>query len=146
MAPLTLVPADLAKRGHRFTFTGPNKGGECDPCPYQKLCFGLAPNRTYSVTGVRDVTHPCFLHEPGKVRVVTVEEVPFTSTVERRHLRGTAAVWEPIPCRRPTCAKWALCHPVGPKADAKHAIVSQKGAVECPAGFDIERVELKLME
>lgn len=143
--PLTLVPATLAKKGHRFTFAGPNKDIECAACPFTKLCFGLEAGRKYEVRQVREVQHPCELHDEGKVRVVVAEEVPFTATLERRHLRGTAAPWTAPDCKRPGCANWGLCHPTGPAAGARHAIVAQKGAVECPAGFDLEKVDLKKM-
>jgi uncharacterized protein len=144
--PLTLVPSTLAKKGYRFTFAGPNKDIECAACPFQKLCFGLEPGRTYEVRQVRDVQHPCELHDEGKVRAVAVEEVTFPSSIERKHLRGTAAHWTPVDCGRPSCANWSLCHPVGHSSGAKHAIVKTHGAVECPAGFDVERVDLKKMD
>lgn len=142
---LTLVPDALAAKGYRFTFIGPNKGGECDGCPFQKLCFNLAPGHAYEVTAVRPAAHPCALHEGGKVRAVDVTEVPFAASLERRHLRGTAAPWTWLDCGKPSCANWALCHPVGHRSGARHAIVGQKGPLECPAGFDLERVELKPM-
>ena len=144
-ALLTLVPEAASAKGSRFTFVGPNKGEECAGCPYQKLCFGLQPGHTYEVAKARELTHPCALHDGGKVRVVQVEEVPFTATVERRHLRGTAAAWEWLGCRKPSCRNWGLCHPQGHTVDAKHAIVAQHGKVECPAGYDLEKVELKPM-
>lgn len=143
--PLTLVPSTLAKKGYRFTFAGPNNGIECAACPYTRLCFGLEPGRAYQVKAVREVQHPCELHDEGKVRVVEAEEVPFTATIERRHLRGTAAPWTAPDCKRPSCANWALCHPVGPAAGARHAITRQHGAVACPAGFDLEKVDLRKM-
>ena len=145
MALLTLVPDALAARGYRFTFAGPNLGEECAGCPFQKLCFGLEPGRSYEVKSVRSVAHPCALHDSGKARVVVVEERPFAATIERHHLRGTAAPWTAPPCRKPSCKNWALCHPVGHTPGARHAIVEQKGAVECPAGYDLERVELRPM-
>lgn len=140
---LTLVPVQLARPGYRFAFTGPNAGEECRDCPFQKLCFGLAPGHVYEVTRVRDVEHPCNLHEPGRVRVVEVQQTAFTSTVERRRLRGTAATWTPIPCGRPDCAHWALCHPVGPAQGASYAIEEVGETVACPARFDIARVRLR---
>src|SRR5690349_14925617 len=103
MALLTLVPATLADKGGRFTFVGANPGDECKGCPFQKLCFGLVPGHSYEVATVRDVTHPCALHDEGKVRVVTVEEVPFAASLERHHLRGTAAPWAGPDCRKPSC-------------------------------------------
>lgn len=145
MARLTLVPDALAARGFSFTFAGPNKGEECAGCPFQKLCFGLDPGRSYKVTQVREVAHPCALHDSGKARVVLVEEIPFQATIERHHLRGTAAPWTAPNCRRPSCKNWALCHPVGHTAGARHAITAQHGKVECPVGFDLEKVDLKPM-
>lgn len=146
MALLTLVPASLAKAGHRFTFAGPNLGDECTGCPFQKLCFGLEPGHSYQVSTLRDVTHPCALHDEGRVRVAVVEEVAFPASLERRHLRGTAAPWTPPDCRKPSCKNFGLCHPKGHVQGARYSIEAQMGALDCPAGFDLERVELKPMD
>lgn len=152
---ITLVPEAYAKPGARFTFRGPNDGKavagtntgeECAACPFTKLCFGLVPGRTYEVSAKRGVTHPCELHEGGRVHVVTVEQTDMPSTVETRLLRGTAAHWTPIPCGRPDCANYALCHPVGPAPGAKYAITEQAGRLECPAGYELTRVRLKMMD
>ncbi|MES2155709.1 MAG: UPF0179 family protein [bacterium] len=150
---LTLVPESMAKPGARFTYRGPNvprtggnTGEECEGCPFQKLCFGLTPGHAYQVTALRAVTHPCALHDGGKVHVVTVAETDFVSSIETRHLRGTAAAWTPVPCGRPDCANYGLCHPVGPTAGARHAIVANEGPLPCPAGFDLAKVRLKPME
>lgn len=149
---LTLVPEALAATGARFTFrapnvptTGGNTGEECQDCPFQKLCFGLTTGHTYTVTGLRDVTHPCALHEGGRVHVVTVAETDFPSSIESRVLRGTAAAWTPIPCGRPDCGSYALCHPKGHKAGARHEITANEGALPCPAGYELTRVRLKPM-
>jgi hypothetical protein len=143
--PLTLVPETLAQPGRRFAFRGPNPGEECKGCPYQKLCFGLAPGHTYAVTAVRDVTHPCALHEGGRVRVALVEASDFATSVETRLLRGTAATWTPVPCGRPDCANYGLCHPVGPAAGARYEVAAQEGGLPCPAGFDLTKVRLKAL-
>lgn len=146
MALLTLVPEAYAAQGSRFTFAGPNAGEECAGCPFQKLCFGLEPGRSYEVAGTRQVRHPCALHDGGKVRVVEVREVPFAASLERHHLRGTAAHWAPPLCRKPSCANWALCNPVGHAEGQRHQVVAQRGKLECPAGFDLEKVDLRPME
>lgn len=143
--PITLVPETLARRGHRFTFVGPNTT-ECVACPFQKLCFGLEPGRTYQVTALRDMTHPCVLHEEGKVRVVEAEETHFESSLEKKHMRGTAAPWTPVACGRPECPSYGLCHPVGGRPGKRHAIVQDLGTLACPAGFDLARVRLHAME
>ncbi len=141
---LTLVPAS-ATLGYRFHFVGANPGDECDGCPFQKLCFGLEPGRTYEVTSMRDVVHPCNLHDEGKVRVVEVEEASFVTSLETKHLRGTAATWNPVPCEYPDCDRYALCHPRGPPAGARYQIVEDMGKEPCPMNYAIHRVRLQRM-
>jgi uncharacterized protein (UPF0179 family) len=144
--PLTLVPEPLAAPGYTFTFAGASDGPECAPCPFRKLCFGLEAGRRYEVGELRDVTHPCALHESGRVRVARVEERAFPTSLETRLLRGTAAIWNPIPCGRPDCGKYALCHPVGPQAGKRHEVAAQEGVIPCPAGYELTKVRLKLMK
>ncbi len=140
---LTLVPDTVAAPGYRFRFLGPNPGDECQGCPFQRICFGLEPGRAYEVQAVRDVTHPCALHDEGRVRVVEAVEVPVATSLETRLLRGTAAVWNPAPCGRPACREYGFCHPIGPVAGAHHEIVAQEGAMACPAGYDLTRVQIR---
>ncbi|MHB8632412.1 MAG: UPF0179 family protein [Thermoplasmatota archaeon] len=145
MPTLTLVAEGLARPAYKFRFLGPNAGPECQGCPFQRLCFGLRPGGAYEVSSVRDVVHPCGLHEGGRVRVALVEEIPFSSTLETRLLRGTAAPWVPIPCGRPDCSKWAVCHPVGREAGARHEVVARGESVSCPAGYELTQVLLRKM-
>jgi len=143
--PLTLVPEPSAQVGARFRFNGPNRGDECAGCPVQRLCFNLQPGHAYEVAALRDVWHPCALHDGGRVRVVEATETTFAGSVETRLLRGTAAAWAPIPCGRPDCANWSLCHPVGARP-GRHEIVAQHGTLDCPAGFQLTRADLKPLE
>ncbi|HLF16485.1 MAG TPA: UPF0179 family protein [Candidatus Thermoplasmatota archaeon] len=143
MAHLTLVPAALAKEGATFRFRGANDGEECQGCPYRRLCFALDSGRTYRVAALRDVTHPCNLHEGRRVRVAEVEEVGFATSLESHLLRGTATTWSAVPCGRPDCGHYALCHPVGALAGARHAILETGPAILCPAGYTLTRVVLK---
>lgn len=139
---LTLVPGPMASKGQAFTFLGPNAGPECDGCPFKRLCFGLEPGTHYEVRAVRSVTHPCGLHDEGRVHVVEVASAPFATSVETRLLRGTAATWTPIPCGMPECGNYALCHPTG-IPPGRHEIVGQEGSLDCPAGYELTRVRLK---
>ncbi len=143
MGNLTLVPEGLAAHGYRFTFVGANKGPECEGCPFQRLCFNLTPGTTYEVTELRDVTHPCNLHDGDRVRVVQAVPTAFPTSLERKLLRGTAATWKPIPCGRPECPRYKLCHPVGPIAGAHYEIAATHGKIECPVGYDLEEVALR---
>lgn len=138
---LTLAPDLLAHEGMTFTFIGPNTGGECDGCPVQKLCFDLQPETRYKVTELRDVVHPCNLHEGG-MRVVTVEPTGFETTLDTKRLRGTAATFVPVDCGMPECTNWKLCHPVGPKRNVRYQVTSVGDAVDCPMNYNIKRVQL----
>ncbi|MEA3191382.1 MAG: uncharacterized protein QOD77_1964 [Thermoplasmata archaeon] len=144
---LTLVPESLASAGARFTFRGANAApdAECAGCPLQKMCFGLQAGATYQVTGVREVTHPCALHDGGRAHVVTVEPAAVATSLETRLLRGTAATWSAMPCARPECPSYALCHPAASPSGARYAIEKDEGALPCPAGYDLSKVRLKLL-
>lgn len=143
MEGLTLVPETVAKPGYRFVFLGPNQGEECQGCPYQRLCFNLEPGRTYEIDGMRDVVHPCNLHDEGKVRVVTVKPVGFASSVEEKRLRGTAVTWTPVPCGMPECPEYGFCHPVGVAADRRYVVDEAGEAMDCPAGYRLRRVRFR---
>ena len=137
---LTLVPETLAARGRGFVFAG-EAAEECRACPFQRLCLGLEPGHRYVVTALRGVSHPCALHDGGRVQVAEVAQAPFATSVESRLLRGTAASWAPIACGRPECPTYGLCHPVGPRP-GRHQIVAEDGPLPCPAGFELARVRL----
>lgn len=141
---LTLVPAPLARPGAGFTFRQ-SDAEECAGCPFKRLCLGLEVGHRYEVQRLRGVWHPCALHDGAKVQVAEVEEAPFPSSIERRHLRGTAATWTPVACGMPECANYALCHPQGPRP-GRHEIVSDEGGLECPAGFELSKVRLRPMD
>lgn len=143
---LTLVPSTIARPGLRFWYQGDPKAMECEGCPVRALCYRLEPGRRYEVKVLRDIQHPCELHDEGRVTVCEVQEVPFQSSVKAGRLRGTAAHWEPVPCGMPECPQYGFCHPVGPVRDTKMEIVSDDGAMECPAGFDLHRVTMKPLE
>lgn len=142
MEALTLVPVDLARPGYRFTFLGENKGMECEGCPVRKLCFQLHPGGVYEVQEVRGVRHPCELHDGGRVAVVLVQRVGFSTSLESKHLRGTAATWNPVDCGYPECPNWSLCHPVGVQQGVRYEIKAVGSKIDCPMNYDIKRVDL----
>ncbi len=141
MDGLTLVQLPLASPGARFRYMGPGQE-ECAGCPFQKLCFNLEPGQRYEVETVRPVQHPCNLHDEGKVQVVTVKPIGFSTSVESKKVRGTAITWEPIDCGYPECKNWKLCHPGAP-AGKRYAIEGETSKLDCPMGYDLQRVHFK---
>ncbi len=146
MEGLTLVPVELAKPGYRFTFLGPNKGIECAGCPVQKLCFNLQAGAMYEVMEVRNVRHPCELHDEGRVAAVKVQRAGFQTSLAPKHLKGTAATWTPIDCGYPECKNWKLCHPMGVAPGVRYAIDKVGKKIDCPMNYDIKVVDLKPMK
>ncbi len=142
MAELTLVPAGLARTGYRFTFMGDADDEACHGCPVRQVCFRLEAGRRYEVVEVRDVRHPCGLHDEDKVAVCKVEPVAFTSTVETKSLRGTAVTWKPIPCGFPECPNNPICHPTG-LPSGRHVVDKEHGALECPMHYQLTRVTMR---
>lgn len=138
---LSLAPDLHARVGHRFTAVG-GPFEECEGCPVQKMCFSVEAGRHYEVQALRDVVHPCNLHEGG-MRVVEVDEAPFESALETKRLRGTAASFVPVDCGNPECANWNLCHPVGPQRDVRYGIEAIGDDVDCPMDYKLKRVRLR---
>lgn len=145
MPLLTLLPSTLAATGYRFTYRGDGRFEECEGCPVKGVCYRLEPGRRYEVQAVRDVEHPCNLHETGRVRVCTVQEIPLHTSLETKHLRGTAAHWRPVPCGYPECPNNRLCHPVA-TPEGRYAIVEDRGQLRCPMGYDLHTVTLEPLD
>ncbi|AEH24003.1 UPF0179 family protein [Pyrococcus yayanosii] len=79
---ITLVGEKLAKPGLEFIYYGPAE--PCKTCRLARVCTGnLEPGRRYKIVRVRNIEHPCPLHE-GKVRVVEVVEPAIEVAVEPR--------------------------------------------------------------
>ena len=80
---ITLVGEKLAKPGLEFIYYGP--GETCKTCRLARVCIGnLEPGRRYKIVRVRNIEHPCPLHE-GKVRVVEVVEPAIEVLMEPRY-------------------------------------------------------------
>jgi uncharacterized protein (UPF0179 family) len=139
---LTLVPTTLATPGYLFRNYGDQNAEECDGCPVRAVCFKTPPGH-YEIVEVRDVQHPCKLHE-GTMSVCTAKEVPTVTTLEVKLLKGTATNWGAIECGFPECKNNALCHP---RMDAGHMeIVSVGETIECPMHYEIKQVSLRPLQ
>jgi len=82
MPIITLVGEKLAKPGVEFIFYGPAE--PCKTCKLAGVCVGnLEKGRRYKIVKVRNIEHPCPLHE-GKARVVVVEEPSIEIAIDPR--------------------------------------------------------------
>ncbi len=140
MAEITLLAVGEAKPGYEFVYQG--GAPVCRTCPYRHACLTLDAGRRYSVTRVRDVTHPCALQE-SEAAVVEVRSVPRTLVVDARSaIVGSSIEVARYPCRRIDCPNWSVC--AGPQAPAKQKFEVRSVAdepAECRIGRTLKRVE-----
>ncbi|AFK22944.1 UPF0179 family protein [Pyrococcus sp. ST04] len=80
---ITLVGEKLAKPGLEFIYYGPAE--PCKTCKLARVCIGnLEVGRRYKIVSVRNIEHPCPLHE-GKVRTVRVVEPAIEVLIDPRY-------------------------------------------------------------
>ncbi len=137
MAQVTLLGTLLAKPG--LTYIVGRPGPECEPCAFKALCHNLPVGHRYRVARVREVTHPCAVHE-GPVRVIEVEPARFETTfVGRGAVAGSTAQFQEKGCGRPDCPSWAVCHPPGLPPGLRVRLLEDRDAPACPAGLTLRR-------
>ncbi|CAD55658.1 UPF0179 family protein [Pyrococcus abyssi] len=125
---ITLVGEKLAKPGLEFIYYGP--GEPCKTCRLARVCIGnLEPGRRYKVIKVRNIEHPCPLHE-GKVRVVEVVEPAIEVLMEPRYaIAGSKLTLRFVDCNDPE--KLDLVRPEGLFEGDTVKIIEILGDVEC---------------
>ncbi|AEC50980.1 hypothetical protein PNA2_0062 [Pyrococcus sp. NA2] len=125
---ITLVGEKLAKPGLEFVYYGP--GEPCKSCRLARVCIGnLEPGRRYKIVRVRNIEHPCPLHE-GKVRVVEVVEPAIEVLVEPRYaIAGSKIKLSFVECNDKN--KEELIRPEGLFEGDTVKIVEIIGDVEC---------------
>ena len=80
---LTLLPKNLAKAG--FSFVAGKGDTECKDCRFFKTCVdNLKPGRIYTVTSVRNIEHPCKIHDSG-VKIVEVKESQIEAAIPKKY-------------------------------------------------------------
>lgn len=140
MAEITLLATTESKEGFEFLYEG--GGPVCRTCPYRHACLTLDPGRSYVVTKVRPVTHPCALQETD-ASVVEVQPVARSMVVETQSaVVGSSVELGRYPCRRLDCPNWWIC--AGPSLPAKQRYRIQAvdpGPAECRIGRTLKRVD-----
>jgi uncharacterized protein (UPF0179 family) len=136
-----LLGSLLAKPGATFVFW---HACEVAPtCPVARTCQNLEAGRAYQVLSKRPIHHDVCTEHEGGVDAVEVEPLAIVTSVEASKLRGTLVKWTPLVCENRTCPNWWTCFNPAMRPGGEYKIVSNKGAMDCPIGYRIERVEVE---
>ena len=141
MANVTLVGEKHAKKDNLFIYRGPLS--DCRECKVKTVCFNLEVGRKYIIKEVRQMHHPCKIHEGG-VRAVEYEKLPieYASATEGAIEKARITVEERDPCPNRGCANYKLCFPLGLKTGSQYEIKEVKGTVTCSEGKKLKEVLL----
>ena len=137
---LTLLPKNLAKPG--FSFLAGEGDKECKECRFYKTCVeNLKPGRIYTVSSVRNIEHPCKIHDSG-VKIVEVNESKIEAAILKKYaIEGATSIFS-FSCNE-RCQYHDLCVPDGIKIGDKFHIIAVNEKLECPLGNNILRITLK---
>lgn len=137
---LTLLPKNLAKPG--FSFVAGKGNNECKECRFYKTCVeNLKPGRIYTVSSVRNIEHPCKIHDSG-VKIVEVNESQIEAAIPKKFaIEGATGIFS-FSCNE-RCQYHDFCVPDGIKIGDKFHIITIKEKLECPLGNNILRITLK---
>lgn len=137
---LTLLPKNLAKPG--FSFVAGKGDNECKGCRFYKTCVdNLKPGRIYTVSSVRNIEHPCKIHDSG-VKIVEVNESQIEAAIPKKFaIEGATGVFS-FSCNE-RCQYHDFCIPDGIKIGDKFHIIRIIEKIECPLNNNILRVTLK---
>ena len=139
MAFVTLIGEKLAIGGGEFTYLGANN--ECRNCKLKTVCFNLKPGRRYKITKVRDKQHNCNIHE-GNVVVVEVSEMPFFASVNKKLSEGAKTKVDKKECKNIGCESFKICTNIALQKGKTYTIKKAYEKIDCPAGFELYKVEL----
>lgn len=138
MPLVTLIGEKLAKIDEEFIYLGPQN--DCRNCKLKTVCFNLKPGRRYKITNVREKRHNCNAHE-GNAAVIEVQELPIFTTIDKNISEGTVTKIERENCGSIGCPNYELCR-ITLQKDKKYKIAKIYEKVECPMGYNLQRVEI----
>ncbi|MHA1208277.1 MAG: UPF0179 family protein [Candidatus Freyarchaeota archaeon] len=143
---LTLVGVKQAKKGEKFVYVGHTE--VCEECEFYQVCIGnLEPKRIYEITEVRNIEHPCKIHEDG-VCVVEVKYSNIQASLEvKQAIPGATITYSPIECDYSNCPYADICNPTGLFKGDKCVIESVSERIEgCRAGKALKIVSLRIAQ
>ncbi|MHA2370185.1 MAG: UPF0179 family protein, partial [Candidatus Hodarchaeales archaeon] len=129
-----------AKEGYRFIYLGSTS--QCEACRLQGVCLtNLESGRLYEVVSVRDVAHPCAVHD--RVVTVTVHEPAHEVAVRSRvAIPGSTLTWSDSQCDQVLCENYSsLCKPEYLHPGDRLHIKGKNGVVACPQGVKLTKIE-----
>mgnify|MGYP000075011362 CR=1 FL=1 len=139
MPLVTLIGEKLAEEGGEFVYLGPNN--DCRNCKLKTVCFNLKINRRYRITNVRNKKHSCNIHE-GSAAVIEVEELPIITSIDKKYSEGSKTKIKKENCDSIGCEYYEICStPI--QKDKEYLIAKIIEDIECPLGYDIQKVEIK---
>jgi len=139
MSLVTLIGEKLAKESDEFIYIGPNN--ECRNCKLKTVCFNLKLGRQYKITKIREKRHRCSVHE-GDVVIVEVQEMPITTTIDKKLSEGSTSKIEKGECANIECISYELCHNRALQKDKKYKIITVYESIDCPKRYDLQKAEL----
>ena len=144
---VTLVGLRTAKKDQTFLFTG--SAPECENCnsSLKSVCIqNLEKGCIYQIINVRDVIHPCAVHEGG-VRVVEVQRAPIKAALDAKSVyEGALVSYHFSDCNEVDCKNYEYCKPIGIIKEDKYKITKVFGKLSSPCirGRSLKLVELRL--
>ena len=139
MPLVTLIGEKLAVKDSEFVYMGPSN--ECRNCKIKTVCFNLKIGRKYKITEIRDKKHSCKLHE-GSASAVEVQELPIITTVDKKLSKGDEIDIKNKECDSIGCVYHEICN-VKLSKDKKFTISNIIEDINCPLGYNLQKVELK---
>ncbi|MEM1657540.1 MAG: UPF0179 family protein [Candidatus Jordarchaeales archaeon] len=141
---LTLVGSMQAKIGFRFVHYG--SAEPCNSCQLKKVCIeNLEPGRIYEVVNVRELTHPCTLHENGVRAVEVILSVVPAALEPKQAVKGATIVYRDVECAY-NCTNIDVCKPSALKPGDRCIVEEVNGNIVCPMGKSMKVVLLRPAE
>lgn len=143
---ITLIGVKLAKKNRTFLFLGANPECEkCDPALKSVCLDNLEQGLIYEIIEVRNIHHPCVVHENG-VQVVEVQRVPIQAALDAKQIyEGATISYRFTDCDDLSCPNYKYCKPLGIIREGKYKITQILGnlPVLCRRGKSLKLVKLK---
>jgi len=142
---ITLIGTKLAEKGLEFVHYGTSTA--CEKCRFKSTCIdSLEEGRIYVIKDVKDTTHPCPIHDGGKVKVVDVDRADIKALIDSKKAFEGSNILFNFPQCDVDCEMRHLCFPEGLYKYDRCKIAKNIGTPpeKCVKGLDLRMVFLRL--